>query len=162
MPVVYRAALPADGEAIAALWFEANRARRDGLAVAGVDPSVISRRIGATGASGFVAHDGGDVVGSAILSPALANRGAGAPIEGLAHLNTVAVDPRRWGEGIARTLIDLVVERARASGYVRIQLYTQPDNTRARDLYERNGWALTGEQAVDDAGDVLDRYLRDV
>ena len=89
-------------------------------------------------------------------------RGAGPAIPGLAHLNTVAVAPGRWGEGIARALLDLIVDAAHEHGYARIQLFTQDHNHRARDLYERNGWELTGDEIVDTHGDTLVRYLRRV
>jgi ribosomal protein S18 acetylase RimI-like enzyme len=118
-----------------------------------------SPRIDTERAFGFVAVDHG-IVGSAILSPALADRGAGAPIAGHGHLNTVAVAPDRWGKGIARTILGLVLDEARARGYTHIQLYTQDHNARARDLYERNDWHVTGETVVDVVGDTLVRYLR--
>jgi ribosomal protein S18 acetylase RimI-like enzyme len=160
VPILYRSAVAADRDAIAALWLEANRAR-SGTDVP-VDPELIASRIEADGAFGFVAHDAGALVGSLILSPALMDRGAGPAIAGLGHLNTVAVAPTRWGQGIARTLVSLVVDAAREHGYARIQLFTQDHNARARDLYVRNGWRLTGEEVVDDRGDTLVRYLRDV
>jgi len=157
-PVVYRSATVDDRNAIASLWLAANRARSGNDAP--VDPELIASRIETVGAFGFVADDAGEVVGSTILSPALRDHGAGAAIPGLAHLNTVAVAPGRWGEGIARTLLDLVVDAARGHGYERIQLFTQDHNDRARDLYERNGWVLTGDEVVDTHGDTLVRYLR--
>jgi ribosomal protein S18 acetylase RimI-like enzyme len=158
MNLIYRAATASDRDAVARLWLEANRAR-SGHEVP-VDPELIASRIETEGAFGFVAHDADMLIGSLILSPALMDRGTGPAIPGLAHLNTVAVAPGHWGRGIARTLVDLVLDEARARGYARIQLFTQDHNARARDLYERNGWELTGEEIVDEHGDTLVRYLR--
>jgi ribosomal protein S18 acetylase RimI-like enzyme len=159
-PVVYRSATVDDRDDIAALWLAANRARSG--ADVPVDPELIASRIETDDAFGFVAHAAGGIIGSAILSPGLRDRGAGPAMPGLAHLNTVAVAPGRWGEGIARTLLDLIVGAAREHGYARIQLFTQDHNHRARDLYERNGWQLTGDEIVDTHGDTLVRYLRRV
>ena len=158
--VAYRPATVDDRDAIATLWLEANRAR-SGNDIP-VDPELIASRIETDGAFGFVALDDEMLVGALILSPALMDRGAGPPIPGLGHLNTVAVAPGRWGQGIARALVALVVDEARARGYAQIQLYTQDHNARARDLYERNGWRLTGEEVVDVQGDPLVRYLKRV
>jgi ribosomal protein S18 acetylase RimI-like enzyme len=158
----FRPAGSGDQDGIAALWFEANRVRRGGRPINQVDPELIGSRIAAPGAFGFVGDDANTVVGSAVLSPALLNRGAGDAIPGLGHLNTVAVAPERWGEGIARTLLDLIVDEARTRGYARIQLFTQDHNSRARDLYQRNGWHLTGHEVVDDLGDTLVRFLREL
>ena len=160
MTILYRAATVDDRDAIATLWLAANRARSG--ADVPVDPELIASRIETDGAFGFVAGDADVVVGALILSPALMDRGTGPPIPGLGHLNTVAVAPVRWGQGIARTLVRLVVDEARARGYMQIQLYTQNHNARARDLYERNGWQVTGEEVVDVHGDTLVRYLKDV
>jgi len=156
--VLYRVATTGDRDAIAALWLEANRAR-SGRDVP-VDPELIASRIETDGAFGFVAHEADALVGSLILSPGLTDRGTGPAVPGLAHLNTVAVAPEYWGRGIARTLVGLVLDEARARGYAHIQLFTQDHNARARDLYERNGWELTGEEIVDVHGDTLVRYLR--
>jgi ribosomal protein S18 acetylase RimI-like enzyme len=136
MTVEFRPATPNDRDQIAALWFEASRVRRGGRPISQVDPELIRSRIAAPGAFGLVAES--------------------------ADVNTIAVSPERWGEGIARTLLDLVVDEARARGYLRIQLFTQDHNTRARDLYERNGWHLTGHEVVDDLGDTLVRFLREL
>ncbi len=162
MSVEFRPATVGDQDGIAALWFEANRARRGGRPINQVDPDLIGSRITAIGAFGFVAEDANAVVGSAVLSPALLDRGQGDAIPGLGHLNTVAVAPDRWSEGIARTLLGLVVDEARARGYARVQLFTQDHNTRARDLYQRNGWRLTGDEVIDDLGDTLVRFLREL
>lgn len=162
MTVEFRPATVGDRDEIAELWFEANRARRGGRPINQVDPELISSRLAAVGAFGFVAEDPNSIIGSAVLMPARFDRGTGDVMPGLGHLNSVAVAPDHWGEGIARTLLDLVVDEARARSYARIQLFTQDHNIRARDLYERNGWELTGHEVVDDLGDTLVRFLREL
>ncbi len=53
-------------------------------------------------------------------------------------LRHVAVHPDHWGRGIARD----AVLRAGAAGAVKLWVLTE--NHRARELYERLGWAPTG------------------
>ncbi len=140
---MYRSARADDADEIAALWSVANQAR--GTYIRDGDVDIVRGRIATANTIGTVAEEDGRIVGVAILSPARANAGRGDAIPGLAHLNTVAVMPDRWGQGIARTILGLIVEHAREGGYVQLQLYVDDDNARARRLYERNGWKPTGE-----------------
>jgi len=155
--VAYRNARASDADEIAALWALANRAR--GAHFSETSLGVVRKRIGATAAIGKIAEEEGRVVGVAILSPARENGGRGEPIPGLAHLNTVAVNPERWGMGIGRALVALIVEHARQVGYDELQLYVDENNERARRFYERDGWKPTGE-AVPFEGAVLLRHVR--
>ena len=155
--IAYRDARANDADEIAALWAVANRAR--GAYVSEVAVDVVRQRIDAAGAVGKIAEEDGRVIGVAILSPARADGGRGEPLAGHAHLNTVAVQPDRWGVGIGRTLLGLIVEHAREAGYVQLQLYVDQDNPRARRLYELDGWEATGE-ALHDEHAVLLRYVR--
>jgi RimJ/RimL family protein N-acetyltransferase len=155
--IAYRSARADDADRISLLWSAANRAR--GGYVAEGDVAIVRGRITETDAVGYVAEDDGQIVGVAILSPARENRGRGDAIPGLAHLNTVAVASDLWGQGIARSILDLIVDHAHGLGYTQIQLYVDDDNTRARRLYERNDWNPTGEVARDEHVTHL-RYLR--
>jgi GNAT superfamily N-acetyltransferase len=157
--IVYRTAQADDADAIACLWSVANRAR--GACVRDSDIPIVRGRIIETGAVGLVAEDDGEIVGTAILSPGREDAGHGKPIAGLAHLNGMAVAPDRWGRGVARTILDLIVERARSEGYRQIQLYVDDDNARARDLYERNEWEPPGEALRSEHVTHL-RYLRSI
>jgi len=139
----YRDARADDADEIAALWAVANRAR--GAHVDDVAVDMVRRRIAATDAVGKIAEQDDRIVGVAILSPAREDGGRGKPIPGLAHLNTVAVTPDRWGVGVARTILGLIVEHAREMNYIELQLYVDEDNERARRLYEFDGWKATGE-----------------
>lgn len=62
----------------------------------------------------------------------------------VALLGTLAVDPRRHGEGIGRAMMTDVIERLRAEGIRRIELYAESDNTRALDFYRRLGFVHEG------------------
>jgi ribosomal protein S18 acetylase RimI-like enzyme len=157
MVCTYRNARANDADEIAALWAVANRARGAYFSEASV--GVVRERIGAAAAVGKIAEEDGRVVGVAILSPAREHGGRGEPVPGLAHLNTVAVNPEHWGMGIGRALVALIVEHARQVGYVELQLYVDGDNERARRLYERDGWKPTGE-AVPFEHAVLLRHVR--
>ncbi|MFF5262090.1 GNAT family N-acetyltransferase [Actinomadura viridis] len=85
--------------------------------------------------------------------------GAGAPIPGLCHISMVAVRPGLWGRGLGGLVVDAVLAEAARRGYDRAQLFTQTANARARALYERRGFALTGQTGVDDLGDEIVHYL---
>lgn len=64
-----------------------------------------------------------------------------ADAERLRHLG---VHPDCWGRGIARAAIGRVLDAMRTRGVERALLWCLADNTRARRLYERLGWAPTG------------------
>jgi len=52
------------------------------------------------------------------------------------------VDPQARGRGIGQALIDHTVSRARAAGFKRVRLYTStdPNESAAQRLYEKNGF----------------------
>ena len=165
MAVEFRPAGPGDQDGIAALWYDANRGSpgwttdQPGRPRA---PQLTPRR--RFEAFGFVAEDTNSIIGSAVLIPARFDRGAGDVMPGLGHLNSVAVAPDHWGEGIARTLLDLVVDEARGTRLTRCASSSSPRTTTPEheDLDERNGWNLTGEEVIDDLGDTLVRFLREL
>ncbi|MFB4318268.1 GNAT family N-acetyltransferase [Actinomadura sp. 21ATH] len=102
---------------------------------------------------------GGDLVSVAAGMAGRADGGAGAPIPGLCHITMVAVRPGYWGRGLGKQVLRAVVTEARRRGYERAQLFTQAANHRARALYERQGFVLTGRSGVDAVGDELVHYL---
>lgn len=61
------------------------------------------------------------------------------------YLDTLSVDPSHRGQGVATSLIRATVERARAAGKP-AGLLVDKDNTRARRLYEREGFRQVGER----------------
>lgn len=58
------------------------------------------------------------------------------------------VDPAHRGIGISDALIASIVNWAAAQGAHEVALWVAEDNTRARSLYERCGFAETGEREV--------------
>ncbi len=60
-------------------------------------------------------------------------------------LENIAVAPWAQGQGIARRLIQLAEDRARAAGLPRIHLYTHARMVSNIALYQRAGYAITHE-----------------
>jgi putative acetyltransferase len=58
------------------------------------------------------------------------------------------VVPAHWGTGVGSALHDHALERLRALGSERAQLWTLEGNERARRFYEQRGWTLNGETRV--------------
>ena len=84
----------------------------------------------------WVADKGPDIAGGIVLHIA----------PPLAHLMNLAVDPRRQGQGLARSLIETAERAARDSGCTKLDLATHvlmPDNLA---YYQRLGWAEAGRE----------------
>ena len=65
----------------------------------------------------------------------------------LGHLARLYVQPSWWGQGIGRLLHDAALDDLRARpGLSAATLWVLERNRRARDWYERLGWALTGKR----------------
>ena len=62
--------------------------------------------------------------------------------DGDTHLQAVAVDPAKRGEGIGSSLINSCVQQARAVGSQRLALDVDITNSGAIALYERQGWSI--------------------
>ena len=151
---------PADRDAVMDLWARA-AARPDGRPAPELDEAAAAGKL----AHGIrrLAHVGDKLVGSAIGQQAVAGIGVGdaAPVPGLLHVSTVATDPAREGWGIGTALFADVLDRGRAQGFDRAQLWVLEDNPRARGIYERLGFRLTPEHTrVDEAGERVLRYER--
>jgi ribosomal protein S18 acetylase RimI-like enzyme len=82
----------------------------------------------------FLALDGEDVVG---LDGVFMHRG-------MPHLVAMWVAPHARGSGIGAALTQAVVDWAATQGAPRILLGVAEDNDRARRLYERLGFEMTG------------------
>lgn len=59
-------------------------------------------------------------------------------------LGTLAVDPRRHGQGIAGAMLADAIERLRAAGVRRVELYAEADNPRALRFYGKLGFVHEG------------------
>lgn len=102
------------------------------------DEKALSELLGMAGASGHLIEDSarGLLLGF-ILDLVVA---------GDAEVLTLAVAPAARRQGIARVLIDDLIERARRAGARGIGLEVASDNEAARRLYERCGFAQTGRR----------------
>lgn len=68
----------------------------------------------------------------------------GLPVERMASVSTLFVDPGRRGLGLGTRLLDVAVGRARELGRVPVLDVVQ-EHSPAADLYRRRGWRVVGE-----------------
>jgi len=140
-----------------AIWTEAVSAAR-GLPQSTINLDRIRRRLTLPTTLMFLARCRDELIGVTMLAQACADGGAGSPIQGLAHISTVAVRPKYWGNGIAAMLMRAALTEALAQGYTRVQLWAHPTNSRADRLYRSLGFIETGDQQLDDFGEPMRRY----
>ncbi len=91
-----------------------------------IDPAVIAHRVQL-----------GHRVAGFILSRCAADE---------AEILSVAIDPRRRGQGLARKLLDLHLRRLAGIGVATVFLEVDADNAPARRLYDRAGFVAVGER----------------
>jgi GNAT superfamily N-acetyltransferase len=97
----------------------------------------------------LVAEVDGVVVGHVGFLPAArAHRAVEDPA--LAHFRQLFVRRAHWGTGLAARLHAAAIDEAAARGFASIRLFTPAGQARARRFYEREGWTLTGEPALDE------------
>jgi GNAT superfamily N-acetyltransferase len=110
----------------------------------------------------LLAFEGDEAVGVASLST-ITGADARVPPEGTIFLWQMFVRRDRQGSGLAVALLDRLVEEARRRGYRRVVLWTPAGAAQARRFYEREGFALTGEEDADSSfGLPLVQYGRDL
>ncbi|MEZ5450397.1 MAG: N-acetyltransferase [Thiolinea sp.] len=75
----------------------------------------------------------------------------------VARLYSLAVDPVRRGQGLARALLQAAEQQVREQGATRLQLEVRRDNERAMAVYQRLGYQVFGEYAgyYEDGEDAL-------
>jgi len=79
----------------------------------------------------------------------------------VADVMTIAVAPRAQGRGLGRSLLEELVDRARARGAEYLMLEVRDDNLAARRLYEQAGFErLTTRRRYYQPGDVDAHILR--
>lgn len=83
----------------------------------------------------------------ALLSwrPAREHGDEGPDLPGVAYLSHLYVEPSRWGDGIARGLLELAEAAMTERGFVMALLWT-PATAPARGFYEHCGWSLDGRE----------------
>lgn len=133
---VFREAKPADYYDVALVMARAN-AQRDGESV----PSTLDDnnslddvllRINRASAWTYVAACGEKVVGFTLCHAVMDPESLSPDTE---HLSLLMVDPDYWGMRVASQLLDLTVEHARDLNRLRVTLWTQSSNARARAFY---------------------------
>lgn len=145
MPLVVRRALPDDAVALRDVERAANL-----IALRHVfgdepfpDDAVLERwesELAEPGVQIWVAEDAHDTTTSTRDHHTLVWAVAHEP-DRVRHL---AVAPDRWGRGLGSEALAHAVEQIRAAGFTTAYLWCLDANTRARRLYERHGWRLTG------------------
>ena len=65
-------------------------------------------------------------------------------VQHVALLGTLAVDPRRHGQGVGHAMLTDAIERLKADGVKRIELYAESDNAQALRFYGKLGFAHEG------------------
>ena len=151
---------PADRDAVMDLWQRA-AVRPDGRPAPELDAPTAEGKL----AHGIrrLTHLGDTLVGMAIGQQAVEGIGVGdpPPVPGLLHVSLVATDPGREGWGIGTAVLCDVLDRGRAQGFERAQLWVLEDNPRARGIYERFGFTITPEHPrTDEARERVLRYER--
>jgi GNAT superfamily N-acetyltransferase len=73
--------------------------------------------------------------------------------EGTAAITTMWVDPRFRRRGVGDLLVKSVLVWAQSTGYSRVVLWVTEGNDKAERLYERNGFARTGQVSLVRAGE---------
>lgn len=161
MPVALRQLSHSDADAFASVWQAATDQRRVDLGLEPIsEPGVAMGRPGAF-AVGVV--DGDQLLSMSLAMPARADDGRSEHnVPGLAHISSVATLPGRWGEGLGGRCVRAIMCQATRRGFARVQLWTHESNAGARRLYEREGFVLSGKTKLDDHGEPIVHYLREL
>jgi ribosomal protein S18 acetylase RimI-like enzyme len=129
------------------VWFRAEAART------GVSPGAEEKRafidemtvaFGKPGARLLVGTDDGEIIATIYGVPLHDDPSA-------AQVAMLAVTPERWGGRVGARMLAQLMTRLRHAGCVNLRMNVDPDNVRARALYERQGWTHTGETEQSDA-----------
>jgi ribosomal protein S18 acetylase RimI-like enzyme len=155
-----RAARPADAEAVAALHVASWRAGYAGIVPAEVldrlDPAERAVRMRQRYAEPppqthhLVAVDvaTGAVAGLANAGPYRRGQRWDDPDPTAGEVYAIYADPRYWGRGVGRLLMDGTVAALRADGRRPVRLWVLTANDRARRFYERYGFTADGTVSV--------------
>lgn len=119
--------------------------------------SMWRRQIDAAGGSGLlVVVTDDEVVGFAAFGRC---RDDASREEG--QLYAINLDPAHWGKGLGRCLLRAATDELARQRFKRLVLWVVPGNTRARALYESEGWTADGVSRDEEVLGVVvteDRY----
>ncbi|WID97631.1 GNAT family N-acetyltransferase [Bosea vestrisii] len=135
MTIAYRRAVPEDTPACVVLRGKTreNAFSLERLAEAGVTPEGWRSAIADGSLPGHVATDGGEIIGYCF-----GERETG-------EIVVLALLPEHEGQGIGKTLLNLVVDELRALGFARLFLSCSSDPAvRSYGFYRHLGWSSTG------------------
>lgn len=155
-----RFSTPDEVDAAVAVWRSSNEARTGGLPTPPEVEETVRWWMAVPEAMLLVAERGDRIVGMTLGVDGRADRGAGAAIPELCHISLVFVAPDAWGQGIGSQLLDAILAEARRRDYLRVQLWTQETNLRARRLYAGRQFRPTGDTEVNPAGETVMRFER--
>jgi GNAT superfamily N-acetyltransferase len=138
----------ADHEAAVRVWRAANVAR--GLPPTAERVDRIWKKLAESGACLVVGRLGGsgEVLAMALAEPGRAEDGAGTVLPGYGHVSMVFVHPDMWGVGLGRDLLQGLHDRASARGWSHTTLWTRASNSRARRLYQSQGYRASGNEST--------------
>lgn len=161
MPVVVKQLAHEHRPAVSSLWQAALDERRASIGLDRIGHG--SAALDRPGSFGVGAFDGAELVSMALALPARADDARSEHnVAGLAHISSVATKPGRWGRGLGGLCVRAVMSQATRRGYARAQLWTHQSNAGARHLYERAGFAPSGRARVDDNGEPIVHFVREL
>lgn len=97
-----------------------------------------------------IVEEGGDAVGFALTRPS-GDADAG---DATGELDAFYVDPRSWGRGAGRALLQAATSALREAGFADATLWTAVENHRPRRIYEAAGWRPDGADRERELGGV--------
>jgi ribosomal protein S18 acetylase RimI-like enzyme len=158
MGTVVRRANGADLAPAHAVWEAANVAR-------GMRPSAqrierVHQKLAEQNAVLLVADRDDEVIGMLLAEQGRSDHDPA--IADLGHISMVFVRPDCQGQGVGHALLEGLGPVADEHGWRRLSLWTRRSNLRARSLYEKDGFAITGETKNLGEADAVDRWQRDL
>lgn len=121
----------------------------------GVYPSEASVRDATRAGEQYICLDGDAIVGAFVLNDDPKGNYQKAhwqkPLPDGAYmvLHTLAIDPACQRRGLGSEIVRYCVERAKSGGYKALRVDLVPENTPARRLYEKNGFACAGDEDLE-------------
>ena len=146
----FRKALASDIENIEKIYLDIHTAEEEGVTQTGWKRGIYPVRNTAEMALGrddlFVAEDGTDVVGAAIINKLQLDEYRGAPWQFAAEdtevmvLHTLVISPKSFGKGYGKRFAEFYEEYALAQGCKTLRIDTNDTNKRARQMYNKMGY----------------------